>query len=207
MMMKKLLQGAVLPFVIFSSGMLLLGCDQAREPHDDAAQIEQHSDRASDQTSQDRSSVETEASSRTDLKSGNMFYIARDVADMQLKTGDYVKKLEQTQNDLQQALDQKDQQQLQKTAQDLREQLQNFDQALNALNLKSQEVNSIRSEVLKANKQMLNSSFLNGDIDLSKVNFDKIQKQMNTIQTDMLQLAAMLIPSSSEEDNQNDADR
>lgn len=207
MMMKKLLQGAVLPFVIFSSGMLLLGCDQAREPHDDAAQIEQHSDRASDQTSLDRSSVETEASSQTDLKSGNMFYIARDVADMQLKTGDYVKKLEQTQNDLQQALDQKDQKQLQKTAQDLREQLQNFDRALNALNLKSQEVDSIRSEVLKANKQMLNSSFLNGEIDLSKVNFDKIQKQMNTIQRDMLQLAAMLIPSSSEEDNQNDADR
>lgn len=201
MMMKKLLQGAVLPFVIFSSGVLLLGCDQAHEPHDDATQIEQRSDRASDQTSQDRSSVETEASARTDLKSGNMFYIARDVADMQLKTGDYVKKLEQTQNDLQQALDQKDQKQLQKTAQDLREQLQNFDQALNALNLKSQEVNSIRSEVLKANKQMLNSSFLNGDIDLSKVNFDKIQKQMNTIQRDMLQLAAMLIPSSSEEDN------
>ncbi|NUF54207.1 hypothetical protein HUN16_17870, partial [Acinetobacter seifertii] len=29
--MKKVLQGAFLPFVIFASGMLLLGCDQAQD--------------------------------------------------------------------------------------------------------------------------------------------------------------------------------
>ncbi len=31
LVMKKVLQGAFLPFVIFASGMLLLGCDQAQD--------------------------------------------------------------------------------------------------------------------------------------------------------------------------------
>ena len=36
----------------------------------------------------------------------------------------------------------------------------------------------------------------NGDMDISKVDFKKIEQQMNNIQKDMLKLAAMMIPTS-----------
>ncbi len=39
---------------------------------------------------------------------------------------------------------------------------------------------------------MLASPFLNGQVDLSKVDFQKIQNQMGNIQAEMLKLAGML---------------
>ena len=185
--MKKLLQGAVLPFVIFTSGILLLGCDQAASP----TQQEQHSS----QSETTRSSSDSHHSTE-DLKQGNMFYIARDVANVQLKTGDYVEKLQQTQTDLQQAIDTKDQAELQTAVKTLTRELQGFNTALISLDLKSQEIDGIRQQVIQTNKQVLNSSLLNGDMDISKVDFKKIEQQMNNIQTDMLKLAAMMIPTS-----------
>lgn len=186
--MKKLLQGAVLPFVIFTSGILLLGCDQAASP----TQQEQHSS----QSETTRSSSDSHHSTE-DLKQGNMFYIARDVANVQLKTGDYVEKLQQTQSDLQQAIDTKDQAELQTAVKTLTRELQGFNTALISLDLKSQEIDGIRQQVIQTNKQVLNSSLLNGDMYISKVDFKKIEQQMNNIQTDMLKLAAMMIPTSS----------
>ena len=186
--MKKLLQGAVLPFVIFTSGILLLGCDQAASP----TQQEQHSS----QSETTRSSSDSHHSTE-DLKQGNMFYIARDVANVQLKTDDYVEKLQQTQSDLQQAIDTKDQAELQTAVKTLTRELQGFNTALISLDLKSQEIDGIRQQVIQTNKQVLNSSLLNGDMDISKVDFKKIEQQMNNIQIDMLKLAAMMIPTSS----------
>ena len=60
--MKKLLQGAVLPFVIFISGMLLLGCNQAAEQsrqQDDAQAIEtaQMSENTSDSNNNNQSTA------------------------------------------------------------------------------------------------------------------------------------------------------
>lgn len=185
--MKKLLQGAVLPFVIFTSGILLLGCDQAASP----TQQEQHSS----QSETTRSSSDSHHSTE-DLKQGNMFYIARDVANVQLKTGDYVEKLQQTQSDVQQAIDTKDQAELQTAVKTLTRELQGFNTALISLDLKSQEIDGIRQQVIQTNKQVLNSSLLNGDMDISKVDFKKIEQQMNNIQTDMLKLTAMMIPTS-----------
>ncbi|WP_010116809.1 hypothetical protein [Acinetobacter sp. P8-3-8] len=185
--MKKLLQGAVLPFVIFTSGILLLGCDQAASP----SQQEQHASQSETTRSGSDSHHSTE-----DLKQGNMFYIARDVANVQLKTGDYVEKLQQAQSDLQQAIETKDQAELQTTVQTLTRELQGFNTALISLDLKSQEIDGIRQQVIQTNKQVLNSSLLNGDMDISKVDFKKIEQQMNNIQTDMLKLAAMMIPTS-----------
>ncbi|OTG85250.1 hypothetical protein [Acinetobacter sp. ANC 4648] len=188
--MKKLFQNAVLPFVIFTSGILLIGCDQSPQSSgDQSEQAEVEAVNPSDSTIEKQTS-----STPTELKSGNMFYIARDVASVQLKTGDYVAKLQQLQSDLQQAIDTKNQQHLQQTAQDLRQQLRGFNTALISLELKSQEIDAIRQQVIQANQQMLKSSFLNGDLDLSQVDFKKIEKQMNNIQMDMLKLASMLIP-------------
>lgn len=198
--MKKLLQGAVLPFVIFISGMLLLGCNQAAEQsrqQDDAQAIE--SAQMSENTSDSNNNNQSTAKSTEDLKQGNMFYIARDVANVQLKTGDYVEKLQQSQSNLQQAIQSQNQAELQQSVKTLTRELQGFNTALISLDLKSQEIDGIRQQVLQANKQVLNSALLNGDLDISKVDFKKIEQQMNTIQLDMLKLAGMMIPGSNTE--------
>lgn len=198
--MKKLLQGAVLPFVIFISGMLLLGCNQAAEQsrqQDDAQAIE--TAQMSENTSDSNNNNQSTAKSTEDLKQGNMFYIARDVANVQLKTGDYVEKLQQSQSNLQQAIQSQNQAELQQSVKTLTRELQGFNTALISLDLKSQEIDGIRQQVLQANKQVLNSALLNGDLDISKVDFKKIEQQMNTIQLDMLKLAGMMIPESNTE--------
>ena len=193
-MMKKLLQNLVLPFALFSSGILLIGCEQATEPNQQDIQTE---------TSEQNQSANTQSPEKAELKSGNMLYIVRDVADMQLKAGEYVTQLQETQNDLQTAIEQHDQQQLQEAATALQQQLTGFNNALNGLNLKTQEINDIREKLLSANQQVLASPFLNGQVDFSQVDFKKIQQQMGTIQSEMLKLASMMIPQQAENDSSN----
>ena len=192
--MKKFIQKAVLPFAILSTGILLSGCEQASEPQSDDIQTTQSADVALNQP--------TETTATADLKSGNMFYMVRDVADMQLKAGDYVAQLKQTQNELQTAINDKDQQQLQATAKTLQQQLTGFNQALTSLNLKSQEIDSIRQNILHANQQVLATPFLNGNIDLNQVDFKKIEQQMGSIQTEMIKLAGMMIAQGQDKQDQ-----
>ena len=193
-MMKKLLQNLVLPFALFSSGILLIGCEQATEPNQQDIQTE---------TSEQNQSANTQSPEKAELKSGNMLYIVRDVADMQLKAGEYVTQLQETQSDLQAAIEQHDQQQLQDAATALQQQLTGFNNALNGLNLKTQEINDIREKLLSANQQVLDSPFLNGQVDFSQVDFKKMQQQMGTIQSEMLKLASMMIPQQAENDSSN----
>lgn len=193
-MMKKLLQNLVLPFALFSSGILLIGCEQATEPNQQDIQTE---------TSEQNQSANTQSPEKAELKSGNMLYIVRDVADMQLKAGEYATQLQETQSDLQAAIEQHDQQQLQEAATALQQQLTGFNNALNGLNLKTQEINDIREKLLSANQQVLASPFLNGQVDFSQVDFKKMQQQMGTIQSEMLKLAAMMIPQQAENDSSN----
>lgn len=192
--MKKFIQKAVLPFVILSTGILLSGCEQASEPQSDDIQTTQSAAVALNQP--------TETTDTADLKSGNMFYMVRDIADMQLKAGDYVAQLKQTQNELQTAINDKDQQQLQATAKTLQQQLTGFNQALTSLNLKSQEIDSIRQNILHANQQVLATPFLNGNIDLNQLDFKKIEQQMGSIQTEMIKLAGMMIPPGQDKQYQ-----
>ena len=192
--MKKFIQKAVLPFAILSTGILLSGCEQASEPQSDDIQTTQSADVALNQP--------TETTATADLKSGNMFYMVRDVADMQLKAGDYVAQLKQTQNELQTAINDKDQQQLQATAKTLQQQLTGFNQALTSLNLKSQEIDSIRQNILHANQQVLATPLLNGNIDLNQLDFKKIEQQMSSIQTEMIKLAGMMIPQGQDKQDQ-----
>ena len=192
--MKKFIPKAVLPFAILSTGILLSGCEQASEPQSDDIQTTQSAAVALNQP--------TETTDTADLKSGNMFYMVRDIADMQLKAGDYVAQLKQTQNELQTAINDKDQQQLQATAKTLQQQLTGFNQALTSLNLKSQEIDSIRQNILHANQQVLATPFLNGNIDLNQVDFKKIEQQMGSIQTEMIKLAGMMIPQGQDKQDQ-----
>lgn len=193
-MMKKLLQNLVLPFALFSSGILLIGCEQATEPNQQDIQTE---------SSEQHQSANTQSPDKAELKSGNMLYIVRDVADMQLKAGEYVTQLQETQSDLQAAIEQHNQQQLQDAATALQQQLTGFNNALNGLNLKTQEINDIREKLLSANQQVLDSPFLNGQVDFSQVDFKKMQQQMGTIQSEMLKLASMMIPQQAENDSSN----
>ena len=192
--MKKFIPKAVLPFAILSTGILLSGCEQASEPQSDDIQTTQSAAVALNQP--------TETTDTADLKSGNMFYMVRDIADMQLKAGDYVAQLKQTQNELQTAINDKDQQQLQATAKTLQQQLTGFNQALTSLNLKSQEIDSIRQNILHANQQVLATPLLNGNIDLNQLDFKKIEQQMGSIQTEMIKLAGMMIPQGQDKQDQ-----
>ena len=70
---------------------------------------------------------------------------------------------------------------------------------MSSLNLKSQEIDSIRNNILEANQQALASPLLNGEIDFNQVDFNKVQVQMKTIQTEMLKLADMLMQSSDKD--------
>ena len=202
--MKKFIQNVVSPFVMFSAGILLIGCEQANSPDSTEDQTSQSSE-VSEQVSE--SATDSAETSKAELKSGNMFYIVRDVADMQLKAGDYVEQLKQTQTDLETAINDKDQQQLQSTAKTLKQQLTGFNQALTGLNLKSQEIDSIRQNIMQANQQALATPLLNGDVDLSQVDFKKIEKQMGSIQMEMIKLAGMMIPQGQDEAEPNEQDQ
>lgn len=193
--MKKFIQNALAPIVILSAGLLLIACEPMPESSAEEMQTTESDDVLI------KASNDTAKTSSADVKSGNMFYIVRDVADMQLKAGEYVNQLKNTQTDLQSAINDKDQQQLQATAHTLQQQLTDFNQALRGLNLKSQEIESIRQEIMRSNQQVLATPLLNGAVDFSQVDFKKIERQMSNIQMEMLKLASMMIPQS-----QNTAD-
>ncbi|WP_455603136.1 hypothetical protein [Acinetobacter pecorum] len=189
--MSKILANAVLPFALFSSGILLMGCEQAVEPPTEQA----------DTTTSDLepASQPQGSATPTELKSGNMFYMVRDVADLQLKAGSYVEQLKQTQTELQTAVEAKDTQQLQSTATQLQQQLSSFNQVLGNLNLKSQEIDQIRNNMMSANQQVLASPLLNGQVDFSQVDLKKIESQMVNVQAEMVKLAGLLIQNPEQE--------
>jgi len=191
MKFKQILQNSVLPFALFAGALSLLGCDQVSAPASYTEKPEQQ-DVAEEQTVVSENTEVQQSSA--DLKSGNMFYIVRDVADLQLKAGDYVTQLKQTQTELETAVSEKDTSQLQSAAMQLQQQLKGFNQTLSGLNLKSQEVDQVRSNLMNANQQALASPFLNGQMDFSQVDFQKLEKQMGNIQSEMIKLAAMMIP-------------
>lgn len=197
--MKKIVQGALLPFVIFTSGLLLLGCEPSPEQ---SSSQNSTAEVSVDQGRSNNANLAENEQTQSSLKSGNMFYIARDDADVQLKTGDYVEKVTQAQADLQNAIESKDQIALQETVKNLSQQLQAFNTALISLDLKTQEIDNIRQHVLKTNKELLNSALLNGNIDVSKINIKQFEQQVGTIQNEMLKLAGMLIPTGKSDSSQ-----
>ena len=187
MNMKNVSSKALLPFALLSSAFLLSACDQMNTAQTPT-------------TDQDDSNATANSNTNTTsapLSSGNMFYIVRDVADLQLKAGQYIEQLNQTKSELKTAVDAQDPQQLQILATQLQQQLQGFNQTLSSLDLKTQEIDTIRQNLLTANQQVLASPFLNGQVDLSKVDFKKLEQQMGNIQTEMLKLAAMILQGES----------
>lgn len=194
--MKNILQNSILPFALFAGALTLLGCDQVSNLNSDTKQKAVEADTSIQ--------VSTESAQQApELKSGNMFYIVRDVADVQLKAGDYLEKIKQTQNDVQTAISNKNTEQLQASANLLKDELIGFNQTLASLNLKSQEIDDIRQKIMQSNQQVLSSSLMNGNIDLSKVDFKKIEQQMGNVQSEMIKLAGMLLENNAKTSTEN----
>ena len=175
----------------FITGLSLYGCD---------ANTSSPSQTATEQT-QPAQIVDI-----SQLENGNILYIIRDAANMQLKTGEYLAQLQKSQTALQQAISAQDQPLLKQSVEALTTQLTALNSALNGLNLKSQEVEKIRQQVLEVSQQALAMPVFNGQVDLSKVDFSQIEQQLGLIQADMLQLAALVISNADTETSNSDTD-
>lgn len=183
--MLKFLPHLPAPTLLLSLGILLVGCGQTPAPQATAEPA--------------AATEDTSEQVQSELKSGSMLSIMRDVADVQLKAGSYIEQLQQTQTDLQDAVDLKDHQRLEQAASNLQAQLTGFNTALNSLDLKSQEIDEIRRNIIAANEKVLASEFLNGKLDFAQIDFKQIEAQMGNVQGEMLKLAAMLVPQDKAE--------
>lgn len=165
-----------------SSSLLLFGCEQVND-------IQNEGKMAIEEIHTKVSPVEV----NQELKSGSMLYILSDIADFQSNSSRYIEQLQQTQQQLKNAVNLQDHEQLQTKTQELKQQLTNFNQSLNSLNLKSQEIYDIRQNIITANQEVLASPYLNGKIELEKIDLKKIESQMGSVQSEMVKLASMFM--------------
>lgn len=196
-MMDKFSIKALLSSITLLSAFALTGCDQA--PQEDHTNIQ--SEQAIEQNMSDEIIQSSSAQDTQNLSKGNMLNIARDIAKLQLETDDYIALLKQSQNSLEQAIQNKNVQQLKATSGDLNQELHGLHDTLLSLNLKSNEIDQIRQNLLVANQQLLNMPLLHGQFDLAKINFEQIEKQLNTIQMDMVKLASLVLKSTNNTQN------
>ncbi|GAB00216.1 hypothetical protein V6760_11095 [Acinetobacter venetianus] len=196
-MMDKFSIKALLSSMTLLSAFALTGCDQA--PQEDHTNIQ--SEQATEQNMSDEIIQSSSAQDTQNLSKGNMLNIARDIAKLQLETDDYIALLKQSQNSLEQAIQNKNVQQLKATSGDLNQELHGLHDTLLSLNLKSNEIDQIRQNLLVANQQLLNMPLLHGQFDLAKINFEQIEKQLNTIQMDMVKLASLVLKSTNNTQN------
>jgi len=195
-MMKQLPFKTVLSSTMLVALLALVGCDQVP----DSETAEQNTDIEQHHTTDDQEQPSVQAQDTQHLSRGNMFNIARDIAKLQLGTDDYVTLLKQSQSKLEQAIQDKNTQQLRHSTGALKQELYGLHDALLSLDLKSTEVDQIRQSLLKANQQLLNMPLLHGQTDLSKIDFDQIEKQFNSIQMDMVKLATLVLGDKSNSD-------
>ncbi|MFK4051270.1 hypothetical protein [Acinetobacter venetianus] len=196
-MMDKFSIKAFLSSMTLLSAFALTGCDQA--PQEDRTNTQ--SEHATEQNIIDEIIQSSSAQDTQNLSKGNMLNIARDIAKLQLETDDYIALLKQSQNSLEQAIQNKNVQQLKATTGDLNQELHGLHDTLLSLNLKSNEIDQIRQNLLVANQQLLNMPLLHGQFDLAKINFEQIEKQLNTIQMDMVKLASLVLNSTNSTQN------
>ena len=192
--MKNLAIKAIFSATVLVTTFAFVGCDQVPQENQQVAEPNTEfepniSDDANTTTPQDIQK----------LSSGNLFNIVRDVAQLQLKTDDYTALLKSSQNQLEQALQEKNTQQLQNTTADLKQNLHALHDTLQALHLKSHEVDQIRQRLLNANQQLLKMPLLHGQLDISQLDIEKIEQQFNRIQMDMLKLATLVLGKADAE--------
>lgn len=177
---------------------MLTGCDQFPEENQQAGQDIQINKDTSN--SNDDLVQIVSAQDNQNLSHGNMLNIARDITRLEIETGDYIALVRQSQSSLEQAIQDKNLQELQNTTSSLTQELHGLHDALLSLDLKSNEVDQLRQNLLAANQQLLNMPFLYGQSDISKIDFKNIEKQFNTIQMDMVKLVSLVLDDPVEKD-------
>ncbi|ENU31853.1 hypothetical protein F991_00167 [Acinetobacter sp. CIP-A165] len=193
--MKNLAIKAIFSATVVVTAFAFVGCDQVPQENHQVAEPNTEFD----------SNISTDDANTTTpqdiqkLSSGNLFNMVRDVAQLQLKTDDYTALLKSSQNQLEQAIQEKNTQQLQNATTDLKQNLHALHDTLQALQLKSHEVDQIRQSLLNANQQLLKMPLLHGQLDISQLDLEKIEQQFNRIQMDMLKLATLILGKTDTE--------
>ncbi|MDR7018032.1 hypothetical protein [Acinetobacter sp. 3657] len=193
--MKNLAIKAIFSATVLVTAFAFVGCDQVPQENHQVAEPNTEFD----------SNISTDDANTTTpqdiqkLSSGNLFNMVRDVAQLQLKTDDYTTLLKSSQNQLEQAIQEKNTQQLQNATADLKQNLHALHDTLQALQLKSHEVDQIRQSLLNANQQLLKMPILHGELDISQLDLEKIEQQFNRIQMDMLKLATLILGKTDTE--------
>ncbi|WP_288382928.1 hypothetical protein [uncultured Acinetobacter sp.] len=182
--------------LVLSCSILFVGCDQ--QPDAESTAREQSMTSANqdnmpiDNQGSDDALNNEERSSTT-----NLFYLLRDAADLQLKVGQAMQKLQATQSQLETALQEQDPQAAQQTLSHFKTQLTQFNDNLNQLQLKSPEVEKLRQQLINTNEQLLQSDLFQQTLNWKKQDIVAIQHQLNTLQTEMLKLAALIVNPNS----------
>lgn len=192
-MVAKLSTKVILTAFTFATVFIFVGCDQVPQENEENQQKTEI-----EKTITDSGNTQTISEKVQNLSDGNMLNIAYDIAKLQIETDNYITALKQSQLDLQQAIQDKNIESLDSMTNNLKQELNGLRDVLLSLNLKSGEVDQIRQSLLAANQQLLNMPLLQGQVDLSKIDFAQVEKQLNTIQMDMVKLATLLLGNNSD---------
>lgn len=180
-----------LPVTLLSLSLLFTACDQnVGQIQEGASQLAEKAEQLNEKIQNSNEHIQQTSEA---LKSGNILSIVADVADMQLKSSEYITQLQETKLALENAIEKKDNAAIDVAVKQLDTQLKQFNTSLESLNLKSQEIDNIRSNMMQANQQLLQSPLLKGEIDLSRIDISALEAQMGSIESEALKLAAMLV--------------
>ncbi|WP_394660836.1 hypothetical protein [uncultured Acinetobacter sp.] len=182
--------------LVLSCSILFVGCDQPPDAESTARE------RSMTSANQDNMPIDNQGSddalnNEERSSTTNLFYLLRDAADLQLKVGQDMQKLQATQSQLETALQEQDPQAAQQTLSHFKTQLTQFNDNLNQLQLKSPEVEKLRQQLINTNEQLLQSDLFQQTLNWKKQDIVAIQHQLNTLQTEMLKLAALIVNPNS----------
>ena len=186
--------------LLLTISFLLTACGQdiqLGELQDKVNQVAETAEKINDKVHQTNDQVEKSAEI---LQSGNALLMLRDVADIHLESNEHLVQLKETKAALETAFNDQDAVALTSLTQQLDTQLHSFNQELETLNLKSEEVDQIRQNILKTNESILESSLLKSQIDFNKMDLSVLETQLGSISTEVLKLATMLVDKNESDD-------
>ena len=181
---------AILPVFLFSSAVLALGCQPVTTPEEDTTPKEE--------TITEHESVDDQVmQSKAPPVAGNVFYMMRDVAEVQLKVGDNISSLQQQSEAFSDALNSQNLTVAQTQRNELASQLRTLHNNLTQIELRSQEVSQLRDHMLKTTDDLLASKWLNSAITLNEKDLKQLQAELLQIQNNMLNIARLVMQDTS----------
>lgn len=184
-MIKKFLHNSLLPFAIFVAGLALIGC----EPDSSITQQDTVFKTENEQASSDLSLTKTTA---------NILNIVQDVAVFESASRHYLTQIEYSQNAISSAIKTENPQQLHIALTTLKQELQNFNHAMQQINVKSWEVDQVRHNIISNNQDILTSDVLRQNTEISKIDLHAFQQHIQQIQNHVSKLAALAIAANQQ---------